>query len=449
MSAAAIVLYTRDLRVHDHEGLAQAARAHDRLLPLFVLDERLLDPRAAGRLAFLLASLADLRCSLRARGSDLVLRRGDPVLETLRLAREAGATRVYAAADASAYAQARARRLRRELARDRIELRLMDTISVAPFGEVTPGQRDHYRVFTPYWRRWRDTRLRSTVSTPDRLPPPVPVEAGRLPELRDLTPLSPTRSLPDGGEAAGRRRLRAWLRDGLALYGERRDSLEPDATSGLSPYLHLGCLSAVEVARRVRACGGAGAEALLRQLCWRDFFLQLLAADPNLEHEDLRPRRGGWHDDPAALAAWQEGRTGYPIVDAAMRQLAAEGWLPNRARLIVASFLTRTLGLDWRLGARVFRELLLDGDVASNAGNWQWVAGTGANARPAAALSPFRQARRFDPEGAYVRRYLPELEALAGASAHEPWRARATLTRGYPAPIVDPEVPRRRRRSGA
>ncbi len=443
---AAVVVYTRDLRLRDHEGLAEAARAHERLLPLFVLDERLLDRRAASRLSFLLASLADLRRSLRQRGSDLILRRGDPVVETVRLVREAGATRVYLGVDASGYAQVREFRLREALKHERIELRLVSTIAIAPPGSIVPEGSDHYRVFTPYWRRWQEAQLRALVPTPDRLPPVGPVERGVLPELRDLTPLSPARDLPAGGETAGLERLRAWLGDGLAHYDERRDQLEPGSTSRLSPYLHLGCLSAVEAARRARQQGGSGAVAFLRQLCWRDFFLQLLAASPRLAREDLRRRVQPERDDPDALAAWRQGCTGYPIVDAAMRQLAAEAWIPNRARLIAAAFLTRRLGLDWRLGAHVFSELLVDGDVASNAGNWQWVAGTGANPRPRITLSLLRQARRFDPEGAYVRRYLPELEALEGASVHEPWRARPGLCPGYPKPIVDPESPILQRR---
>jgi deoxyribodipyrimidine photo-lyase len=168
----------------------------------------------------------------------------------------------------------------------------------------------------------------------------------------------------------------------------------------------------------------------------RDFFQQLLAAEPQMANEDLRPRDVEWREDGEALARWREGQTGYPIVDAAMRQLAQEGWIPNRARLIVGSFLTRTLGLDWRLGARVFFDLLVDGDVANNVANWQWVAGTGANARPNQALNPLRQAARFDPQGDYVRRYVLELEKLPGAAIHEPWQPVHSLRAAeYPDPI--------------
>jgi deoxyribodipyrimidine photo-lyase len=324
-----------------------------------------------------------------------------------------------------------------------VQLRVVDTTSVVRAGELAPEDRDHYRVFTPYWRRWRDVPLTPVEGAPGRLPPLVGVEAGALPVLRDLTRVPPSRGLVRGGESAGRNRLDAWLREGLGRYEEDRDQLDPGATSGLSADLHFGCLSAVEVVARARRCGGA--DAFVRQLCWRDFFGQLLAANSRLQREDLHRRGESWRDDDEAFAAWRDGRTGYPIVDAAMRQLMRDGWMPNRARLIVGSFLTRTLRLDWRLGADVFFELLVDGDVANNVGNWQWVAGTGANTRPNRVLDPVRQAKRFDPDGDYVRRYVPELAALEGPSIHEPWNAPSGRIRGYPEPIVDHDESRRRR----
>ena len=412
----AVVLFTRDLRVHDHPGLREAARTYDRVVPLFVLDDHLLDDgRAANRISFLLDALADLRESLRKRGGDLVVRRGDPVEQALRLARSAGATALFTSEDVSAYAQARERRLARACDRERVELRLVDTCAVVSPGLIAPEGRDHYRVFTPYWRRWRSLALPSVTRAPARLRIPDGVTAGRLPTARELTPHAPSADLVRGGEGAGRRRLSRWISDGLGRYGHDRDELAADGTSRLSPYLHFGCVSALEVVTRARE--RENSEPFVRQLCWRDFFLQLLAANPQTTHEDFRGERV-WRDDREALARWREGRTGTPIVDAGMRQLAREGWLHNRVRLIVGSFLTRTLGLDWRLGADVFFELLVDGDVASNVGNWQWVAGTGANPRPSRAMSPSRQALRFDPDGAYVRRYVPELADLPTREIH-------------------------------
>jgi deoxyribodipyrimidine photo-lyase len=251
--------------------------------------------------------------------------------------------------------------------------------------------------------------------------------------------------LVGGGEREARRRLDAWLRTGLLEYGTARNDLSGGGTSKLSPFLHFGCLSANEVV--ARACAhGPVAEEFVRQLCWRDFYLQLLAANPQTATQDLHPRGRAWSDDDEALAAWAEGRTGYPIVDAAMRQLRLEGWLHNRARLVVASLLTKTLGIDWRSGAQVFFDLLLDGDVANNAGNWQWMAGTGVDTRPNRTFSPTAQARRLDPDGVYVRRYVPELAGLSGPSVHEPWRAPlAARAPDYPHPIDQPPARSSRR----
>jgi deoxyribodipyrimidine photo-lyase len=243
----------------------------------------------------------------------------------------------------------------------------------------------------------------------------------------------PSSELPAGGEAAGRRRLDRWVGTGLARYGELHDDLAADGTSRLSPYLHFGCLSPREVVER--AAGSPGAEPFLRQLAWRDFFHQLLAARPEASRRDYRPRRDRWNDDEEGLAAWREGRTGFPLVDAGMRQLAREGWMHNRARLVVGSFLTKDLYVDWRLGAAHFSELLVDGDVAQNVCNWQWVAGTGADTRPNRVLNPALQARRYDPTGEYMRRYVEELEDVPGSAIFEPWKHGGVG--GYPPPLVD------------
>jgi deoxyribodipyrimidine photo-lyase len=434
---AAVVLFTRDLRVHDHPSLSEAARTSEQVAPLFVLDDRILRRLdAPNRVSFLLDSLADLRRSLRERGSDLIVRRGDPVEETLRVARAVDAGTVLVGCDASLHARTREAHLARACRRERLELRIVNTTSVVPPGALAPADRDHYRVFTPYWRRWQAMQLRPPARAPARLRLPAELEPGELPSLRALTSRSRSPHLPPGGERAGRRRLEQWLAHGLAGYERDRDLLAASATSRLSPYLRFGCVSALEAATRTRE--RPDGEAFLRQLCWRDFYHQLLAANPQTPQDDLRPRGDRWPRDDEALARWSDGRTGYPIVDAAMRQLTLEGWLPNRARLIVASFLAKTLYLDWRLGAGVFSRLLVDADVASNVGNWQWMAGTGIDTRPNRVLNPVAQAKRFDPDGAYVRRYVPELAELAGSAVHEPWKAsRSALAPEYPGPIVD------------
>jgi deoxyribodipyrimidine photo-lyase len=229
--------------------------------------------------------------------------------------------------------------------------------------------------------------------------------------------------------------METWLRESAGSYDDEHDDLASDRTSRLSAYLRFGCLSPLELAEAAR-----GHEGFRRQLAWRDFHHQVAAAFPELMRRDYRPRDVQWHEDEEALSAWREGRTGYPIVDAGMRQLLREGFMHNRARLIVASFLTRTLEIDWRHGLWHFNDWLVDGDVADNAGNWQWVAGTGNDTRPNRVMNPLRQAARFDPRGDYVRRYLPELARLEAPHIHQPWRLpRASREFDYPDPIVDPQ----------
>jgi deoxyribodipyrimidine photo-lyase len=437
--ATVVVLFTRDLRVHDHPALAAAIDGALRVVPLFVVDDAVLEAFGApNRVAFLLDALGELRGALRSRGSDLVVRRGDAVEETLRVARECGADSVHLSEDVSSFAQRRLRRLRRAAAAERTAVHAFPGVTVVPPGNLSPGDgTGPFRVFTPYWNRWRSMARRSILPAPRSLPTIGAIDVGRLPEVSELTAGTPVPGLPRGGEVEGRSRLTLWLRDGLAAYQQRRDDLAMEGTSGLSPYLHFGCLSPLEVAELAEA--EPGGEAFVRQLCWRDFHHQLLAADPSISTRDQRPRGDRWREDLEALEAWKQGRTGYPIVDAGMRQLLAEGFMHNRARLVTASFLAKHLYLDWRHGAEHFARHLVDGDVANNVGNWQWIAGTGADTRPNRVLNPIRQARRFDAEGTYVRRFVPELEAVDGPEVHEPWRLGLLRPANYPSPIVDHE----------
>jgi deoxyribodipyrimidine photo-lyase len=433
----AIVLFTRDLRVHDNPALSTAAREAERIVPLFVFDDAILGSSFAqpNRVAFLLDALRDLDSSLAGRGARLVLRAGDVVAETVKLAREVGAEQLFVADDASGYAQKRLRRLDDACHAERIGLRVTPGVTVVPLLSLETSSGAHYSIFTPFYRAWSRAPRRPVEHAPRRLAMSANVRRGRLLALGRIAPGRLSPDLLPGGETAGRMRLTAWLGSGLAGYEVGHDDLVEDATSRLSPYLHFGCISPLEAAHR--AGDAAGAAAFLRQLAWRDFFHQLLAARPETAHEDMRPRGDDWSADSEGLEAWKEGRTGYPIVDAGSRQLLSEGYMHNRARLITASFLVRNLRVDWRAGARHFFDWLVDGDVANNIGNWQWVAGTGANPRPRRALNPLRQARRFDPDGAYVRRYVPELAGIQGRAAHEPWRL-STIPDGYPPPIVDP-----------
>src|SRR5215469_11377142 len=426
----AIVVFTRDLRLHDNPALHLACARARQVVPLFVVDPAIgASNRSPNRARFLAESLAGLRTSLRERGADLVLRRGDQAAAVIRLAAEVHATAVYLADDVSHYAAARRRKLERECGRHRIGLTLTPGLTVVPPAGLKPAGGGHYRVFTPYWRAWRATTWRAPYPVPRAITMPPVEKIGRLPAKETASP-----GLAPGGETAGRRRFVSWRQRLLAGYGENHDDLAGDATSRLSAYLRFGCVSPLELA--IGALDHPGGEEFGRQLAWRDFFYQVTAAFPDIARKNYRPGPA-WHEDRRALDAWREGQTGIPIVDAGMRQLAAEGFMHNRARMITASFLTRTLGIDWRHGYRHFGALLADGDVACNAGNWQWVAGTGHNTRPNRVMNPLRQAQRFDRAGQYVRRYVPELAGLDPARIHTPWQLPPRMRPGYPCPLVE------------
>ena len=437
---AAIVLFGRDLRVHDHPALRAGLDRADKVLPLFVFDDAILGSRfaAPNRMRFLLDSIADLRESLRARGGELFIRQGDVVDEVLSLARAVRAEAVLCSADFSSFAKEREERLGKACADEGIAFETLEGVAVVAPGDVFPIGGDHFKVFTPYSRAWESADKREVLGAPRHVRVPSGIAAGRIPALDTLVDGDLSPSVVPGGETEARRRVTTWLSKKLGHYEARHDDLAADDTSRLSAFLHFGCISPLEVV--VRATGREGAEPFIRQMIWRDFFLQVLAAAPGYPHEDYRSRGNKWRDDPQGLDAWKQGLTGFPIVDAGMRQLRAEGFMHNRARLITATFLVKYLRIDWRLGAAHFWELLVDGDIVNNSGNWQWVAGTGNDTRPNRGFNPIRQAKRFDPEGEYVRRWVPELSDVAGRSVHEPWKlddeARARLD--YPAPIVDP-----------
>ncbi|GAA1090291.1 deoxyribodipyrimidine photo-lyase [Kitasatospora arboriphila] len=437
----AIALLTQDLRLHDNPVLHAAARSADEVVPLFVLDPGV---EAAGfaapnRRAFLADCLADLDASLRRIGGRLLIRRGSAAAETARLAEETGAVAVHVAAGVSSFARRRESALRKHLG-DRLHVHDGSLTALVP-GAAAPAGKDHYAVFTPYFRAWQ----RSSRRMPHRAPRSLRTPAG--PAGTDPDAIRPERTdspgLPPGGETEARRRWKAW---DVTAYEEVHDDLAADGTSRLSPYLHFGCLSATELVDLAERRGGPGAEAFVRQLVWRDFHHQVLAARPDAAWQDYRGKGDRWREDSREAEAWRQGRTGFPVVDAGMRQLAHEGWMHNRARLLTASFLTKTLYQDWRTGARHFLHLLVDGDLANNQLNWQWVAGTGTDTRPNRVLNPLTQADRLDPDGAYVRRWVPELAHLRGRSVHRPWLLERPPA-DYPAPLVDPgEVAARLRR---
>ncbi|MFM8303027.1 MAG: cryptochrome/photolyase family protein [Actinomycetota bacterium] len=435
---SALVVFTRDLRVHDHPAL-RAGAAAGAVVPLFVFDEAILRSRfnQPNRTRYLLEALADLDASLRDRGGRLLTRRGAWVDEVLGAARIASADTVHVSDDVTPFARARLDALEAAATGTGIAVhRHPGTTVVAP-GALETGSGGHFQVFTPYYRRWLETPRRPVLGAPETVNVPHALTHTPLPDLADLVTGDPSPEVVAGGETAARAALNAWVRRHLVEYGERHDDLPGDATSRVSAALRFGCMSPAEMEHRLR--NRPGAEPFVRQLCWRDFYAQALLARPDAAWGDYRARGDEWNADPERFRAWTEGRTGYPVVDAAMRQLRREGFMHNRARMIVASFLTKDLYVDWRLGARHFLDWLVDGEIANNSLNWQWTAGTGTDTNPHRIFNPTVQGQRFDPEGEYVRRYVPELSSVVGKAVHEPWKlpadVRATLD--YPEPIVD------------
>jgi deoxyribodipyrimidine photo-lyase len=434
-----IALFTRDLRIRDNPVLAAAQRAGDAVVPLFVLDEAILSSRfnTPNRAHFVAAALAELDDELRGAGGRLVIRRGTLGDEVERVVTDLAATQVHVAADVSGYSARREQQLRGRLARQHCVLHTHPrTITMVEPGALAPSTgRDNFAVFTPYFRRWRAAARRRPLGRPRALAVP-PIRGDALPQPAQICRGAASPQLAVGGETTGRRLLHRWLSGPIHDYHRLHDDLAADATSRLSPYLHFGCLSPTEIIDRTDPCTPGG-EAFVRQLAWRDFHHQVLAAHPESATADYRTHHDRWHDDPGAAQAWRDAATGYPIVDAGLRQLRAQGWMHNRARLITASFLTKTLYLDWRIGAAHFQHWLVDADLANNNLNWQWAAGTGTDTRPNRVLNPLRQAQRYDPHGAYVRRWIPELAHLPAAAIHTPWTHPGAVPATYPAPIVN------------
>jgi deoxyribodipyrimidine photo-lyase len=460
-ATTALLWYRRDLRVADHPALTAAAREFDRVVPVFVFDDALLHGRFAStpRTAFMLGCLRALDEELRALGSGLVVRRGRPAEELVALAREAGAGAVLWTSDVAPYARARDTAVTTALREADIEPMPHGGAYVVDVSKPRTQGGKPFTVFSPFHRHWLGLERRTVHRAPTALPAlPSTLRKGRLPALEALgvngeNGIEPFR---EAGEAPARDALARWLDGPVDRYGARHDAVGEAGTSGLSPYLRWGCLSAAECEQRAARHGGDGADAWIRQLCWRDFYAHVLLAHPGnarLEFQE-KYRDLEWADDDESLQAWREGRTGYPLVDAGMRQLARSGWMHNRARLVVGSFLTKDLHLDWRLGEAHFERLLLDGEPAQNNGNWQWIASVGVDPAPyfRRMFNPMLQQRRFDPDGAYVRRWVPELRDVPLARLVEPWTmsedeqaaAGCVIGADYPAPIVDHKEERER-----
>lgn len=441
----------RDLRLHDNIALQTALAGTTAVYPLYILDPVLWQSDYVGpkRLAFLLDGLRALDHDLRQCGSRLLLRHGRPETVLPQVAAETGAVRVVAEADHSRYAKQRDGRLASQ-----IPLQLVGSPAIHPPGSVLKKDTTPYTVFTPFSRTWQALplpRRRNLLPAPSHIPTPADIASDMIP----TAPVLPSSVPFVAGEAEAQRRLAQFLQGGITGYASNRDVMGDAGTSELSPYLRFGMVSGREtavctletIARNPVA--RAGAESWLNELIWRDFYLHILHHFPHVSQGSFRPQWDAihWRNDPAEFAAWCAGETGYPVVDAAMRQLNTTGWMHNRARMIVASFLVKDLLIDWRWGEKYFMQQLVDGDPAANNGGWQWAAGTGTDAAPYFRIfNPVAQGKKFDPTGLYVRRWLPELANVPNAYLHEPWTRGSGVHLGktYPRPIVDHQHARQR-----
>lgn len=421
--------FRRDLRVADNPALV-AACTHGEVIPVFVFDPQFMGRPSSPRQRFLLEALKSLNASL---GGSLVLRTGTPESVLAVLAKETGATDVYCAKDFAPYGRQRDIEVAAVLKDSGVRLRGVGSPYAVDPGVILKDDGTPLAVFTPYFKRWLVKGWDAPVETPASCwvsgikSDPIPSVA------------STDHVLPDASEAGAWKQWEQFAATALASYSEQRNSPAVEGTSRMSPYLRFGLVHPRQLL--AESVPWEANRSFVSEICWREFYADVLFNKPNTSWENLQPKMNALPHDTGKIAeqrfvAWCEGRTGYPIVDAGMRQLLATGWMHNRVRMIVASFLVKDLHLPWQWGARFFMRHLVDGDLASNNHGWQWTAGTGTDAAPYfRVFNPSMQSEKFDPDGVYIRTWVPELADFN--EVHEPWAAKGGPPQGYPAPIVD------------
>jgi deoxyribodipyrimidine photo-lyase len=454
-AARALFWFRRDLRLDDNHGLSRALAEAGDVVPVFIFDTTILDalPREDRRVEFIHGAVSALKTRLRALGSDLVVRHGEPVASVDALAAEYGATAVYTNEDYEPAAIDRDVRVARALGARGIAVRSMKDTVLFARAEVITGQKKPYTVFTPYRKQWRLRLGADAIAahpSGDQLDRLARLPDSPMPGLAALgfRPAGLANTAIEPSESGARAALDRFLRDPIAQYDHARDFPALPGTSRLSVHNRFGTISIRALARAALAAPpGPGPETWLSELAWRDFYFQLLYHYPTVATQPFRMEYAdiAWQNDEALFQAWCDGRTGYPIVDAAMIQLNTTGFMHNRLRMIVASFLTKDLLVDYRRGEAYFAEKLLDYDMAPNNGGWQWAASTGCDAQPYFRIfNPSRQSERFDPKASFIKHYLPTLAKADGKLLHAPWEHSATLAasgvalgKDYPHPIVE------------
>ena len=425
----AIIWFRRDLRINDHPALLAAVESAEQVIPIFIFDKAQIKEAGAKLLAYMAQSLRSLDESL---GNNLHIIEGDQVEVLTALIKKYDVQEVHISAEYERYGAERDARV--EAAGIKL-VRTGSPYAVAPGRVVKPSDATPYKVYTPFYRAWRTHGWRAPAKTPK--------------SMKFVQPTSEYRNFPDfplpkgveiikAGEAAALSRFKEFTKKGLDTYDENRNFAAIDGTSKMSSYLKFG---EIHPRTLLENLGESKAHDTFRkEIAWREFYADVLFNNPMTDREYYAPRFADMrYDEPGAqFKAWCEGKTGYPFVDAAMRQLIQEGWMHNRTRMVVASFLVKDLHLEWQLGERFFAEHLVDYDVASNAHGWQWTAGTGTDASPYyRVFNPIEQGKRFDENGDYIRKYVPELAHLSAAEIHEPWLYLDGYSKGYPERLVD------------
>jgi deoxyribodipyrimidine photo-lyase len=457
--------FRRDFRITDNTALTAAVAAvaaagpEGEVIPVYIASDWKHGSHkwtGPARQEFLCGCLASLAKNLEAIGGRLIIRRGDAVNELEKLVAETGATEIFANRDPDPFGRSVEDRLDIMAKSRGLELFLAKDACIHEQHEVLTGQGTVFRVFTPYSKAWFALPKPLPGPAIKKLSTPSALPSLPLPLLSDWG-MSSSVTIPEPGERAARERLKVFIAGPIASYGEKRDLMGVNGTSHLSQDLRFGLVSPRQIYTASKNVeeglppeGRKSAMKFLAEIVWREFYMQLLWHYPELLKQEFNPTwRGmewpGLPDVPDAFDRWCAGMTGFPIVDAAMRQLAATGWMHNRSRMITAMFLTKDLHLDWRLGEAFFMRSLVDGEIASNNGGWQWSAGTGADAAPYFRVqNPWSQTKRFDPEGTYIRTWIPELRNVSNGALLDPPSNGRPIAPGYPAPMLEHSTERDR-----